>query len=730
MHHFHKLRPIAALLAGFTFAPGVALAQTAAKSETILPEVKVQAAREKADGPVDGYRAERSATFTKTDTALKDVPASVTVVPAELMKDQAMQRMGDVFRYVPGTLTHQGEGNRDQVIIRGNSTTADFFVNGVRDDAQIFRDLYNMERVEVLKGPGGMAFGRGGAGGVVNIVTKKPVFERIGEANITLGTFNQVRTSIDYGDKLGEAAAFRLKAMAEDSDSFRQGVDMQRYAFNPALALKFSPRTMLTLSFERLRDDRTADRGIPSQNGVPFVTAPGSFFGNPGDSHARANTDNFSATLEHDFGGGAKLTNTLRAAHYDKLYQNVFPGSAVNAAGFMQLSAYNNLNRRENYFNQTDLTKNFKFAGFEHTLLAGTEIGHQRSDNKRNTGFLIGSVAANGASPLLSASAPFSVVTRFAPGGAAIPSDADNLARAQLAAGYLQDQITLAPQWKVVLGARFDHFKVHFDDRRAQSGIPSTQGVDLARTDNAWSPRAGLIWNPTAATTVYTSYSYSFLPSAEQLGLATTTSDLAPEKAKNYEIGTRWDLLPKLTLSGAVFKTYKDNVRVTDPANPTLLIKAGQLLTDGFEIGLQGEVTRNWQVYGGYSSLDGRTTKPTNSGTATGLAAIIPAGNKTQLTPNRTFSLWNRFSHGRGWGSGVGAIYQDESFTSLDNTVKLPAFRRFDGALYYAFSGGKTRLALNVENIFNKKYYPTADGNNNISPGAPVNARLTLSTLF
>jgi len=706
-------------------------ATTAAQgAEAILPQINVQAQGERADGPVDGYRAERSATFTKTDTPLKDVPASVSIVPAELMQDQAMRSIGDVSRYVPGTLMHQGEGNRDQIVIRGNSTTADFFVNGVRDDAQIFRDLYNLERVEVLKGPGGMAFGRGGAGGVVNLVTKKPVFDRVGEARLTLGSFNQIRSTIDYGDKLGEAAAFRINAMAEDADSFRHGVDMQRYAFNPTLGLKLSAQTMLTLSYERLRDDRTADRGIPSQNGRPFDTAPSSFFGNPGDSHARANVDNFAASLDHDFGGGAKLTNSFRAAHYDKLYQNVYPGSAVDDSGLMTLAAYNNLNRRNNFFNQTDYTQKLNYGGVEHTLLVGAEVGHQRSDNRRNTGFLSGAIAANGNSPPLSAAAPVSVVTRWAPGGAAIASDADNLVRAQLAAAYVQDQVTLASRWKLLVGARFDHFKTFFDDRRTLSGNPPTQGVDLARTDNAWSPRAGLIWNPTAASTVYTSYSASFLPSAEQLSLATTTANLAPEKAKNYEFGMRWDLLPTLTLSGALFKTYKDNVRVTDPANPALLIKAGQLLTDGFEVGLQGDVTKDWQIYGGFASLDGRATKPINSGTATGLAAVIPAGYKTQLTPNRTLSIWNKFDHGRGWSTGLGAIYQDESFAALDNTVKLPAFWRVDAALYYAFAGGKTRLAFNIENILNKKYYPTADGNNNISPGAPVNARLTLSTLF
>ena len=200
-HQHFKFKPITAAVAAALMVPVDALAQIA-PGDQALPEVKVQGQAERADGPVDGYRATRSSTFTKTDTPLKEVPASVTVVPAQLMKDQAMQNMGDVFRYVPGVLMHQGEGNRDQAVIRGNSTTADFYVNGIRDDAQVFRDLYNLERVEVLKGPGGMIFGRGGAGGVVNRVTKRPVFGRVGEASFTFGSFDQLRGTIDYGNKL------------------------------------------------------------------------------------------------------------------------------------------------------------------------------------------------------------------------------------------------------------------------------------------------------------------------------------------------------------------------------------------------------------------------------------------------------------------------------------------------------------------------------------------------
>ena len=709
MHRF-KRGPLAAAL--LTLYSAVAAAQ--AQTEQTLPEVKVREQAESADGPVHGYRATRSGTFTKTDTPLKDVPASVSVVPAQVMKDSGMQGMGDVFRYVPGALMHQGEGNRDQVILRGTSTTADFYVDGVRDDAQVFRDLYNLERVEVLKGPGGMAFGRGGAGGVVNRVTKKPTFGPRDEASVTIGSWNQLRGSADLGRKVGDAAAWRLNVMGEDADSFRDGVDLRRWAVSPTVLLALSPQTSLMLGYEHLADDRTADRGVPSQNGQPFRTDPGKFFGNAGQSRARSYVDSAYAILDHDFGGGWQLRNNFRAADYDKYYQNVYAGSTVNAAGNLTLSAYNNANDRRNVFNQTDLTKKFTAGGMEHTLLLGAEIGTQDSRNLRNTGFFGASTGIT-----VPASNPLAAATSFRPNG----TDANNRVKAGIAAAYAQDQIAFTRQWKAIVGLRFDHFRVRFDDRRTL--VPQD---DQSRTDNEFSPRAGLIWQPTASQTYYLSYSYAFLPSAEQLSLASNTVSLDPETAKNSEIGARWDLNPALALSAAVYRTDRDNVRVADPANPGFFVKTGQLRSEGLEIGLQGDVTRYWQVFGGYSYLDARVQKPFGN-TAT-VAAIVPAGNKLALTPEHTFSLWNKYDFGAGWAAGLGLIYQGSSFAAVDNTVTLPSFTRADAAVYYAFRDGRTRLALNVENLFDRKYFPTVDGNNNISPGSPRAVRLTLLTSF
>jgi catecholate siderophore receptor len=693
-------------------SPGIA----SSAEETLREIVVHDAAAERPDGPVKDYHPTRSSTATRTDTPLKEIPASITVVPAEVIKDQAMQGLGDVLRYVPGVTVHQGEGNRDQVVIRGISTTADFYVNGVRDDAQIFRDLYNLERVEVLKGPAGMIFGRGGAGGVVNRVTKRPIFGRIAEASVTVGSYDQARTTIDFGNKLNDSTAFRLNAMAERADSFRDGVDLGRYAFNPTILFALSDRTALTLDYEHLHDDRTADRGIPSRSGAPFDTGRNTFFGNADQSDARSTVDALSAVLDHDFGGGMQFRNTLRIARYDKLYQNVYAGSAVNAAGTLSLSAYNNANLRTNVFNQSDLTTKFSTAGFQHTLLTGVEIGRQNSSNKRNTGFFGAATSAT-----VSAANPFAIATSFSQTG----TDANNAVQSDVAAVYMQDQIALSPQWKVLAGVRYDRFKVDFDDRRTTS-----PAVDLSRTDTAFSPRAGLIWTPTPGSSYYVSYSYAFLPSGEQLSLAPTTADLAPEKAKNYEVGARWDLMSKLTLSAAVFRLDRDDVRVADPLNPGFFVKTGQQRTEGIELGLQGEITRWWQIFGGYAHLDGRIIQPITNGTAATAASVVPAGNKIGLVPDDMFSFWNKFALGAGWGAGLGVIRQSSSYTSFNNTVTLPGFTRVDGALYYTFAAGRTRLALNVENLFDKKYFPTVDGDNNISPGAPINARVTLTTVF
>jgi catecholate siderophore receptor len=701
---------------------GTHLAVAAADDD---PPVQVAAQTVTVQGRGDGvdYRSTATSSFTKTDSSLKEIPASVSIVPAQLMKDQAMQSLADVIRYVPGALAHQGEGNRDEFIFRGIGSSANLFVDGVRDDAQVFRDLYNLERVEVLKGAGGMIFGRG-AGGVLNRVTKVPVFGPVGEATLTLGRNDQLRGTLDVGDRIDDAAAWRLNAMGEKAGSFRDGVWMRRHAANPTMALRPGSRTSLTFGVEHLRDERTADRGFPSRAGVPLDAAPATFFGNADQSRAHAFVDGVYAIVEQEF-DRVQLKNTFRVTRYDKFYQNVYPSTTVpvGASGLVTLNAYNNLNKRTNAFNQTDLTGKSFVGGIEHHWLAGAELGHQDSTNKRNTGFF--GAGAGNASVTVPLANPYAVATSFRANG----TDADNRVKATIGALYIQDQMAFSPAWKLLAGIRWDSFGTTFDDRRTTLGASTTptQATDLARTDRALSPRLGLIWSPTPRSSYYASASYAFLPSAETLGLAVldktsglSTADFEPEDAKNLELGGRWDLTPRLALSAAVFRLDRNHVRNADGNGG--FVQTGQQRTQGVELGLQGELAPGWQVVAGYAHLDARITRAT--------AAAGTLGHRPPLVPRDTLSAWNRVDVGHGFGAGLGLIHQGSSYPNVDNAVLLPAFTRVDAAVYYAVGGRGLRLALNVENLFNRRYFPTADANNNISPGAPRNARLTMVTTF
>jgi len=702
------MKPVALAVLAALGAIGVAHGE-----EQTLPQVTVQDQAERASGPVDGYRATRSATITRTDTALRDVPQSIQVIPETLIKDQAMRSMAQVLRYVPGTSMNPGEGGRDQPVLRGISTTSDFYVDGVRDDALYFRDAYNAERIEILKGPSGMAFGRGGAGGVINRVTKRPLETPLTALDVSYGSYNSKRASADVSGRFSASAGYRVNAMVEDSGGFREGYNLSRYGINPVVEFAPSNATSVLLSYEHFEDKRTVDRGIPSRNGTPYQTARETFFGNPEQSPSKVTVDGFSAKIEHALAPNMTLRNTFGATHYDTLRQNVQPNSSVNAAGKLNISAYSQANQRNNFFNQTELESRLQLGGLEHLVLTGLELGRQESDNTRLTGFF--GAAGTATSATVDATAPRATVTRWATQA----SDTNNSTTANIVALYAQDQITLSPQWKAVLGLRYDRYSVAIDDHNAAN-------VDLAHTDKEYSPRAGLIYQPNAYSSYYASYSYAFIPSGETLALSTSNAELAPEKAENWEVGGKWEISPRLSATAAVFRLDRSNVKSKDPVDPTKLVLSGLQRTEGVEIGVQGQVTKNWQIYAGYANLDAAVVKATGGSSS---SAAVPAGRKVALVPKDAASLWNRFELGNGWATGLGLIYQSSVYASTSNAVTLPFFTRADGAIYYQIDK-KTRLALNVENLFDRHYYATAGGDNNIIAGSPRAAQLTLSTVF
>jgi catecholate siderophore receptor len=652
------------------------------------------------------YGVPASSTATKTLTPLRDVPQSVSVVTRELVQDQLMMSMGDVVRYTPGITAIQGENNRDQVVIRGNSSSADFFVDGVRDDVQYYRDLYNLERVEALKGPNAMIFGRGGGGGVINQVTKQADFMNSGEIRLMGGSYGNKRFTADLDHPLSAKLAFRLNGMFEDSDSFRQYVGLRRFAVNPTLTFTPTSKTRITAGYEHLRDNRIADRGIPSFLGRPAEMDISTYFGDPHNSNVHANVNVGTLTVEHEI-GGLTIRNRTSIGDYDRGYQNFVPGAVSADQTQVSLSAYNNATQRRNIFNQTDFIYALATGRIRHTLLAGAEAGRQLTNNFRNTGYF-----NNTATSIL---VPYDDPTIDTPTFfRQSATDANNHVTTNLGAVYLQDQIELSRHFQVVAGVRFDHFDLQYHDNRS--------GTDLRRIDNLVSPRAGIIYKPATAVSAYVTYSVSYLPSSgdQFSSLTNITQQVKPEKFNNYEGGVKWDLRSDLALTGAVYRLDRTNTRATDPNDPTAIVQTGSQRTNGFELGLSGSVTRKWKITGGYAYQDAFVTSAT-------MAA--KAGAQVAQVPHHTFSLWNNYQVARRWGAGLGVLQRTAMFAAIDDSVTLPGYVRADAAVYYSLSE-KVRLQANVENLFNAKYYLNADSNTNISPGSSRAVRVGLVARF
>jgi catecholate siderophore receptor len=652
----------------------------------------------------------RIASATKIDMPLRDVPQAVTVIGREVMADQTMHSMADVVRFVPGIGIAQGEGNRDTPIFRGNSSTSDFYVDGIRDDVQYFRDVYNVERVEALKGPNAMIFGRGGVGGVINRVTRQAEWSSAREVGLQAGSWSSRRVTGDFGQALNQTVAARVTGVFENSDSYRDGVGNERYGVNPTLALALAERTTLRVGYEFFHDDRTADRGIPSFEGGPVETGASTFFGDAGRSESTVDVHVVSALVEHRW-GRFTLRDRLSYGDYDKFYQNVFPG-AVDATGtLVSLSAYNNGMRRSNLFNQTDLVFGARTGPVAHTLLAGMELGRQETDNLRLTGFFSSQGPA-----VTTVQAPLSDPTTTLPLEFRLnATDADNHGVAKLAAFYAQDQLAFGERVRAILGLRYDSFQVDFTNNRTAS--------DLASDDGEVSPRLALVYKPREPVSLYASYSVSFLPRAgEQLSsLSLTNQALDPEEFRNYELGAKWEAARGLSVSAAVYRLDRNNVAVPDPVNPAVSILVDAQRSEGLELGVSGQVTEAWSVIGGYAYQDGEITRS--------LSATAQAGARLAQLPEHSFSLWNKYDISPGWGVGLGLLHRSEVFTSTDNTVVLPSFTRVDAAVYWNASS-RLRAQVNVENLFDTDYYAFAHNNNNITPGSPFGMRVALSTRF
>lgn len=653
-----------------------------------------------------GYEAGAVSSATKTLTPLRDVPQSISVVTRDQIRDQSMDSMAAVVSYIPGITSHQGENNRDQLIIRGNSTSADFFLNGARDDVQYFRDLYNVERVEALKGPNAMMFGRGGGGGVINRVTKEANFTKLREVSFEGGSFRNRRATIDFGQRLNERFAFRVNGLYQGADSFRNDVYFNRYGIAPSLTIVPALGTRITLNYERFHDRRVADRGIPSFQGRPADTPISTYFGNPKDSYVRATVNLASAVVEHN-AGRFNIRNQTLLGDYDRSYQNYVPGALTADKSQVALSAYNNDTQRRNLFNQTDVTFAASTGIIKHTFLGGVEAGRQITANFRNTGFF-NNTATSVLAPYANSTISIPVTYRQS------STDADNHIKVNSAAVYAQDQIELSRYVQLIAGVRYDYFDLHFRNNRT--------GETLRRIDRLVSPRAGLVVKPISSVSLYGSYAVSYLPSSgdQFSSLTAITQQVKPENFKNYEFGLKWDVRRHLVLTSSVYRQDRTNTRATDPADPSRIVQTGSQRTNGLEIGLTGSINRIWSVAGGYAYQDAFITSATTA---------APAGAQVAQVPHHTFSLWNKFQALPRLGFGVGIIRRSDMFAAIDNKVILPGYTKIDAAIFVPFNE-TWRLQAHFENLLDQRYYVNADGNNNISPGSPRGVRMGLVARF
>jgi catecholate siderophore receptor len=456
---------------------------------------------------------------------------------------------------------------------------------------------------------------------------------------------------------------------------------------------------------EHFQDHRTSDRGIPSLNGAPVNTSPSTFFGDPRRSKADVTVTSFNSLIEHKFDSGFTFRNRTNYAMYDKFYQNVFANSAVNNAGNLNLAAYNDSSTRDNFFNQTDFSYSLNTGPIQHTLAVGVEVGRQVTDNIRRNG-----IFSNGSTslsvPLSSpiTSDPITFATRT--------TDADNHSVTRITSVYVQDQMVLLPQLHAIVGVRYDQFQVDF--------LKRNDNTQLKTDDGLLSPRLGLIYKPIEAISIYTSYSKAFAPrAAEQLtGLTVTTAALAPEKFTNLEAGIKWDILPALAFTTAVYQIDRTNVISVDPNNSAATFLTKGQVVQGVEAGLSGQITSAWRVMGGYAYQVGELLSTSNTTTARNGATLAEL-------PRHTFSMWNRYDFTPVWGMGIGVIHRSDMFAALDNTVRAQGFTRVDAAIF-ARIDRRLRFQVNIENLLDTKYIAAVHNNNNMTPGSPIAVRASV----
>lgn len=652
----------------------------------------------------DGY-APSDTNAARINAPLRDIPQTVNIVPAEVLRDQRALSVQDALKNVPGVGFSHGDGQRDQVSIRGFSAIADQFVDGFRDDALYFRDLSNIERIEVIKGPAAVLYGRGSSGGLINRITRQPGID-VTTLTLTAGSEEVKRGEFDLGRAARSGAfAFRVTGAVERSGSYRDQQFLNREALAPSVRFALGEDTLLVARGEYLRDRRLTDFGIPAFQGRPVDVPRSTYYGAANAREADYNQSEVlsqTATLTHRFNETLSFRTGFRHYRYALDRRNTLPGSVNEARRTVTLNRSTVARHEDGWSSQSELNQELRVAGTRHTILYGLEIARQAKDA------LVYSRSGIATVDLFNPVLPVVPVTL--PGN---PST-DNRGIFDNRALYVQDLIDFGGGFKALVGVRHDWF-----NQRTVQRIAGQRGV--SRQDREWSPRAGLVFQPDERQSYYVSWSRSFQPSGEAFALAANNADIAPETTTNTEIGARYTLLNgALNLTASAFELERTGIKAASPAAPTILIPIGTQRTRGIELSGTLDLPSGWRAIAGYAYLDARITR------SIAVDAGQPIeGKRPTLTPVHSANLFVTKSFGGRFGFGLGANYMGDRFANPGNTVVLPHYITADALAWY--QAGPVRLQLNVANLFDRSYIISGHGTSpNLNlPGPPRQFLLT-----
>ena len=643
----------------------------------------------------------------KTPVAIVNVPQAVSIVTDEDIRKQGIREIGDIVRYTPGVNTSQGEGHRDAVVFRGVRSTADFFQDGARDDVQYYRSLYNVEQVEVLRGPNALLFGRGGTGGIINRVTKKATIgETFGSFDLGADDFGSTDLAIDYNVQSGENSAFRLNAHVDALENHRDFYDGDRTGFNPTLRVAISENTTLDLSYEYADHERMIDRGIPTANGKPVEALKDIVFGTSDINIQTLEADIFKGSLTTDISDTSKAVFSLTSSEFEKMYQNLYASGYDLATNVVTLDGYRDPTERENLIISGNFINEIQVGSSTHTLLIGAEKVDTDNKNLRYDSYW---TTTEKDKESFNVSRPLNIATNDA--GVATSVNFNTKLKSQTTSDievtsvYIQDQIEISDELQILIGGRFDTFDITVDDIKG--------GTSQSREDDEFSPRAGLIYKPAENVSWYLSYSESFLPrSGEQYKKLTASSAaLDPDVYENMEIGVNYNIRPNLSLRASFFDN-EQTIATRDESGEGAEIVGLQV--DGFELEVKGQVNDQLYMQLGYSNMDGTTS----------------SGGEPREIPDHTLSLWTTYQVNDQFGYGIGFTRQGDSNISNNKPgLILPEYTRVDFAAYYDVSEDLA-IRLNIENLTDKVYFPHSHSTHQASVGEEVNARLSITRRF